>query len=169
MMDITFEEFAQDQAAGLLRAAYLLTGNQQDAEDLAHDTLVKVQVHWRSVAASRNPPAYVSRILTNHFLSAMRKRAPQLVELTEQHQRETRPDFVDQISERDALTRAIRLLPERERTAVVLRHYLDLDSHEIAQAMGTTSSTVRSTLSRGVATLREQLKYTAPVREDCDR
>lgn len=54
---LPFEEFAREYTAGLLRTAYLLTGKQEDAEDLVQDTLVKVHVQWKRIAASHNSTA----------------------------------------------------------------------------------------------------------------
>ena len=61
----------------------------------------------------------------------------------------------------DSVTEGLRLaldsLPYRQRAAVVLRFYLDLPDEETAQILGCTAGTVRSLISRGVATLRETL------------
>lgn len=159
-MDASFEQFAQEQTIRLLRTAYLLTGNQQDAEDLAQDTLVKVHQRWRQVAKSRNRVAYVQRMLTNHFLSGKRKHSGRLEELTGQEADGEHLDFVDALTERDALVQALMVLPPRERTALVLNYYLHLDNHEVAVVMGVTDSTTRSTLSRGIQALRAGLQTT---------
>lgn len=157
VMDTSFEEFARERTADLLRTAYLLTDNQQDAEDLAQDTLVKAQMRWKQVMASRNRTAYVHRMLTNHFLSGKRRGSARHELLTGREHDGERSDFVDVLAERDALSHALARLPKRERTALVLRHYLHLDNHEVALAMGVTDSTARSTLSRGIRSLRAEL------------
>lgn len=158
VMDTRFENFARERGAGLLRTAFLLTGNQQDAEDLAQDTLVKVHLRWKQVAASENRIAYVNRMLTNHFLSGKRKRSGRLLPLSGRDEVGEHPDFADQLTERDALAQALQQLPKRERATVVLKHYLRLDNHEVAVAMDIAESTVRSALSRGVEKLRVQLR-----------
>jgi RNA polymerase sigma-70 factor (sigma-E family) len=158
VMDTSFEDFARTRTAGLLRTAFLLTGNQQDAEDLTQDTLLKVHQRWKQVAASQNRSAYVNRMLTNHFLSGKRKRSARLLPLTGQDEVGQHSDFAEQLTERDALAQALHQLPERERAAVVLKHYLRLDSREVAVAMETTESTARSTLSRGIQKLRAELQ-----------
>jgi RNA polymerase sigma factor (sigma-70 family) len=53
----------------------------------------------------------------------------------------------------DALRRAIERLPQRMRAAVVLRYYEDLSEAEIAEALGVSLGTVKSTVSRAVAKL----------------
>lgn len=76
VVDEEIELFAREQLPQLLRTAYLLTGRQQDAEDLVQDTLVKVWTHWRKVSASREPDKYVNRVLINLFIDTKRRRRP---------------------------------------------------------------------------------------------
>jgi RNA polymerase sigma factor (sigma-70 family) len=52
---------------------------------------------------------------------------------------------------------AIRRLPDRQREAIVLRYYLELDEEEIARSMGISRGTVKSNTSRGLAALRRTL------------
>lgn len=135
----------------------MLTGNQQDAEDLAQDTLIKVHQRWTRVVGSRDRAAYVHHMLINHFLSGKRKRVVGAVELREVETCD-HPDFADRLTERAALADALRELPVRERTAVVLKYYLHMNTREMAAAMGITESSARSTLSRGIHSLRRALQ-----------
>ena len=52
---------------------------------------------------------------------------------------------------------ALRALPERQRAVVVLRHYQDLSLEEIADALGMSLGTVKSSLHRALARMRERL------------
>ncbi len=70
----SFEEYAAATWPSLYRRAYLLSGNHADAEDLAQETLVKVQAAWTRVSRAESSEAYVRRILTNTFLSSRRAR-----------------------------------------------------------------------------------------------
>ena len=56
--DEQFVEFAQACSARLLHAAYLLTGDPSDAEDLTQTTLAKVFVVWHRVRTYDRPDAY---------------------------------------------------------------------------------------------------------------
>ncbi len=58
----------------------------------------------------------------------------------------------------DPLWRAVRGLPERQRTAVVLRTVLDRGYAEVAAVMGSSEETARAHVSRGLARLRRTLK-----------
>jgi len=67
------------------------------------------------------------------------------------------PDQVGKVADRDALLRALVRLPARQRSALVLRYFDDLDDTEIAAALGCSPGTVRSHLSRGLARMRQVL------------
>jgi len=59
----------------------------------------------------------------------------------------------------DATLRAVlALLPERQRTAVFLRYYADLDYAAIGEALGISTGSVSATLSAAHATLRNRLE-----------
>ena len=54
----------------------------------------------------------------------------------------------------ETLRAAIDRLPQRMRTAVVLRYYEDMTEAEVAERLGVSLGTVKSTVSRAVAKLR---------------
>ena len=64
------------------------------------------------------------------------------------------PDSAHDLGERDAMWRLLATLPDRQRAAIVLRYYDDLPDEEIAAALDARLGTVRSLISRGLATLR---------------
>jgi len=73
------------------------------------------------------------------------------------------------IDDRDLLLRALATLPRRTRAALVLRYFEDLPEAEIAQIMGCSVGTVKSSVSRGLARLREHELITAistPVQKE---
>ncbi|MBX6769811.1 MAG: sigma-70 family RNA polymerase sigma factor, partial [Actinomadura rubrobrunea] len=55
----------------------------------------------------------------------------------------------------DALGRALERLPARQRLAVMLRYYEDMSENEIAEVLGVSVGTVKSTVSRAMAKLRD--------------
>jgi RNA polymerase sigma factor (sigma-70 family) len=65
------------------------------------------------------------------------------------------------VDERDGLRRALLDLPVRQRTAVVLRHYLDLSEAEVAVTMGCPVGTVKSLNARALSALRTRLEEVA--------
>lgn len=146
-----FEPFVRTCTAALLRTAFLLTGNVAAAEELVQDTLVHLYPQWDRVAAASAPLAYVRRAVTNRFLNG-RKAASREIAVA------AVPDSpcaagVD-LAERDELWAHLRTLPVRQRAALVLRYYDDLPDADIAAALRCRQGTVRSLVSRGLASLR---------------
>jgi DNA-directed RNA polymerase specialized sigma24 family protein len=60
-----FEAFFQAEYPGLVRALYLLTGDQDEAEDLAQATMARVYERWDRVRVMDSPAGYVYRAAVN--------------------------------------------------------------------------------------------------------
>jgi RNA polymerase sigma factor (sigma-70 family) len=93
----------------------------------------------------------VVNLARSHFRrrKVERKHAPKLVD-------EPAVDPVD-LGERDRLWSVLQSLPERQRTAIVLRFYEDLSEVSTAEVMGCPVGTVKSLVSRGLERLRATL------------
>ena len=151
--DVGFREYVTARRGSLLRMAYLLTRNLADAEDLLQAALAKTFQAWDRIQDPGALDGYVRRAMVNTHISWWRRRR------LEEYPTEEIPDRpVDDhagTSElHDTLRRALDRLPERMRTAVVLRYYEDMSEAEIADVLGVSQGTVKSTVSRGVAKLR---------------
>lgn len=150
-----FDAWVAARGPGLLRLAYVLTGNKADAEDAVQDALSRALPRWSRISQVDDVDAYVRRMVVNANVSRWRKF----------RRKETPTDFHADTSvaegigpdERAALWQACRALPSDQRTAVVLRFYEDLDYAEIADLTGVREGSVRSRVSRGIATLRAEL------------
>lgn len=66
---------------GLLRTAYLLTGDTGHAEDLVQETLVKIARRWSRVVSMESPRAYARRVLVNLALDGSERRSRHRAEL----------------------------------------------------------------------------------------
>lgn len=148
-----FAGFVSADATRLMRIAYLLTGNQEAAEDLLQETLERVYVAWPRVD---NPFAYARAALASRAASRWRDRARRReAPLTEAADvAHAFGDDVERIAQRDELVRALTRLGPRQRAAVVLRYLEDLSEAETAAALGCSVGTVKSQTSRGLARLR---------------
>ena len=158
-MPVTYEEFADSRLGALLRYALMLTGDPHTAQDLVQETMVRVQLNWRRVDRSDSPDGYVRRILTNQFIDLRRGSWLQRVLLRAEPDevQAVRADHAAETVERDRMWSLLSRLPRRQRAAVVLRYYEDLPDAEIAEALGCAVGTVRSSISRALATLRAEL------------
>lgn len=158
-----FAEFAAARHSHLLRAAYLLTGDRDSAQDLTQETLIRLLTAWPRVRAADDPFAYSRRTMLNLYLRSRRRRwhgeRPQVV-LPEV----AAPDDHARADQRDVLRRALATLPARQRAAVVLRQFEDLSEADTAAVMRCSIGTVKSLTSRGLAALRMQLAPTQEAR-----
>ena len=62
------------------------------------------------------------------------------------------------VDARAELLGALAVLPPRQRAVLVLRYFEDLSEAQVAQTLGCSVGTVKSTASRGLARLREALR-----------
>jgi len=148
-----FRDYVTTRGPSLLRAAYLLTGNRADAEDLVQAALAKTYLAWDRIEDRGALDGYVRRAMINTHISWWRRR--KLDEYpTDDIPDQPVADHADQSQLQDSLRRAVERLPHRMRAAVVLRYYEDMTEAEVADALGVSLGTVKSTVSRAVAKLR---------------
>lgn len=149
--DATFIAFMQEAQPQLLRAAFYLTGSQESAQELTQDALVRTYLAWPKIRPD-SAYAYARRILVNQRVERWRRTSREV--LTDFAV--DRADKLDSRADhRDELLRLLRSLPEQQRKVVVLRYYADLTEREVADVLGISLGTVKSTASRGLSALRE--------------
>ena len=161
-MTVTIEQFVAARGVGLLRAAYLLTGDRHLAEDLVQAALAKVWPKWEAVVAQGEPDGYVRRTLLTTYLSWRRR--PGFFE----RPTSALPDLAAPSADpadadpdlRRAMLAALARLPRRQRATVVLRYFEDLSDVQTAQAMGCSVGTVKSQTAKALRTLRAHLSDT---------
>jgi RNA polymerase sigma-70 factor (sigma-E family) len=143
-----FEEFVTARSAALLRTAYLLTGNHQDAEDLVQAALLKAVPRWGRV---REHEPYVRRILVNESVSRWRRRR------WRETSTESLPELGDSgvdVDTRLALRQALGRLAPRQRAVIVLRYFDDLTETQTADLLQISVGTVKSQSRDALARLR---------------
>lgn len=150
-----FHDFVAARRPTLLRAAMLLTADRSDAEDLLQSALAKTYLAWNRIHDRGALDGYVRRTMVNINISWWRRRK------LEEYPTDELPDtpIADHTRRselRDGLDRILDRLPARQRAAVVLRYYEDLTENEIAETLGVSVGTVKSTVSRAMAKLRDE-------------
>lgn len=160
--DDDFSEYVAVRWPRLVRSAVLLGCSAGEAEDLVQTALVRCLVQWRKVQRADDRDAYVHRVLINAFISSRRRRWT--------GERPTAvlpdpgvPDATAEVDDTDVVRRALALLNPDQRAAVVLRYYAHLSEKQIAVVLGIAAGTVKSRLSRALATL-EQDPHLAELR-----
>lgn len=152
MDDVSFEEYVETRGPSLSRVAYLLCGSHTDADDLVQAALAKAYARWSHIGTLTSPDAYVRRMIANQHISWWRARRHE--RLSDRTPEVAIADISASYATSDLLRASVRALPPRQRAAIVFRYYEDLDDAAIADALGCAVGTVRSQISRALATLR---------------
>jgi RNA polymerase sigma-70 factor (sigma-E family) len=154
-----FADFALARSRALHRAAYLMVGDTQLAQDLVQEALTKTYVAWPRLRDPRNAEAYCRKAITTIAISWFRRKGWHNERPTEHLPEDARGvgGHESSVAERDAVWRALQDLPPRQRAALVLRFYDDLTEVQTAAAMGCAVGTVKSQVAAGLAKLRARL------------
>ena len=151
--EVELREFVSARGVALSRAAYLLTGDHQAAEDLVQETYVVLVRRWQK-AGKLDPEAYVRRIMYSRFVDGWRRR--RLVELPWSTPPDTTgSDEARVATDRLTLQAALARLTPRQRAVLVLRFYEDLTESQAAAALGISPNTVKSQTRVALQRLRE--------------
>ncbi|MGW3122840.1 SigE family RNA polymerase sigma factor [Streptomyces sp. NPDC001107] len=152
-----FEEYVRTRHAALLRSARRLVADPLDAQDLLQTALTRTYLHWHRIADKRLADAYLRRVMINTRTEWWRDR--KLKELPTEHLPDTSiEDPTEQQSDRQLLMDVMKTLTPQQRSVVVLRHWEQLSTEETAAALGMAAGTVKSTLHRALAKLRQELQ-----------
>ena len=143
---VTFEELYAQQYVPMVRLAHTLVDTRQGAEEVVQDAFAAVYERYSRLD---RPEAYLRVTVLNGCRRVLRRRV-----LSRRHP--IPPDGEASLGASHVVD-AIRRLPHRQRSMVVLRYDLQLTDVEIAQTLGVPIGTVKSTLHRALATLRKEL------------
>lgn len=145
-------DFCRRMHPRLVGALGLHCGDRGLAEELAQEALARACRDWAKVSRADSPDAWLFRTALNLTTSWFRRRRVA-----------TRPmPAAPPATEVDGaaaivVRAAVRALPQRQRTAIVLRYYLDLPVAQAADVMGCADGTVRALTSQGRESLRRAL------------
>lgn len=150
------------QRLPMVRLATFLCGDRDAAEEIVQDAFLGLQRHWSGLGAPGAALAYVRAAVVNGTRNLHRRR-----DVVRRHLRVAEPEagpaadvalLVEE--EHRAVLLALRRLPQRQREVLVLRYWSELSEAEIAEALGISRGTVKSTASRALDALERLLKDT---------
>ena len=150
-----FAQFVEARQRSLQRTAWLLTGDWALAEDLVQTALVRSWPRWERIRRRDDPEIYVRRAMVNTWSSWSRRR------WRAEHPSGAVPDgpaagdLAAETTARVAVRGALGTLTDRQRAVLVLRVFDDLSEAQVAQVLGCAIGTVKSTMARAMARLRE--------------
>lgn len=144
----------------LVGLAVNLTGSREHAEDAVQEVYSRLMV--ADLTAIKDVHAYARRAVCNECMSWGRRmvrhgRRARALEAEWERDMRCLPDPFGRVE----LLSALAQLSPRQRTAVVLRYYLDLPDHEIGSALNCAPATARTLLSRAIRKLRITLDASA--------
>ena len=168
-----FEYLVQKYRRAMVSFMYRMTHNSAAAEDLAQEVFLRVYRSRTSYEASAKFTTWLYRIATNlavnHARDTRHERPENQVSLDEPDEETgTTMDVADSsLTVEQAMLRRERMsairakvqnLPERQRMAVIMHKYQQMDYKQIAEVLKLSESATKSLLFRAYETLREQLK-----------
>jgi RNA polymerase sigma-70 factor, ECF subfamily len=171
--DGAFGYLVQKYRRPMISFMYRMAHNSAAAEDLAQEVFLRVYRSRSSYEASAKFTTWLYRIATNLAMNFTRdtrhERPENQVSLDEPAEEDSTPlDVADRrlTAEQDLLRRErlqqirkrVQSLPERQRLAVVMHKYQQMDYKQIAEVLKLSESATKSLLFRAYETLREQLK-----------
>jgi len=171
--DASFELLLRRFRTPLVNFLSRMVRDRAVAEDLAQEVFLRVYRARKQYAPSAKFTTWLFRIATNLALNSIRDGRHRQMEVSLDQQVDTgederpaievpdhRPGMEQQLMARDRaarIRRAVEALPEKQRAAVLLHKYHELDYDEIARILDCSESALKSLLFRAYETLRVQL------------
>ena len=142
------------------RYIYSLVGNQTEAEDLAQDVFIKA-LHAIGSYKFKGAPfsAWLFRIAHNQVIDYWRKQKKEktttldeAITVTSENNPVT---MIEQMSELEELTTALKKIPEAQGEVVSLRFISGLSIAEVAESLGKREGTIKALQFKGIASLKK--------------
>ena len=175
--EIAFQEVVRRYRAPITNFVYRMLNDYELAIDLAQETFVRVYTSIARYEANYSFSTYIYRIASNLAITEIRKRKRRRVvslfnvftsddgepvEMDPPDQRQLAEDALLERERKHAVNRAIASLPEKYRTALVLRDIEEHSYEEIAAILSLSEGTVKSRINRARNLLREKLGHLMP-------
>ncbi len=153
------EQFIKTHGEELLRLAYTYVKNNEAAEDIVQDVLLKAFEQHDQFRGEASYRTYLYRMTINRSTDYLRSWSYKNTILTEKFQKlfkgtKSAEQEVLVLSENRALGEAVLNLPVKYREVIILYYYKELKIDEIADMLSCSDNTVKTRLRRG----REKLK-----------
>jgi len=164
-----FNTFLSRHLTAVVQFARRYLSSQADAEDIAQETFFRV---WRKSATwqpqGHSPRSWIYRIAYNLCIDEIRRRPA--IPVSNGNDSCMQSDSLEMDMERDSavsqLSRSLKDLPERQRTAIALCALQGLSNKEAATAMEISIDALESLLSRGRRQLRARLQQDGGINHE---
>ncbi len=161
--DTTIRQFLREDYPRLVNAVALLTGDMSSAEDAVQEALVRAWIRSDRGEEIASLPAWIAVAAMNLARSRWRRI------LVERRVR-TGGVAADEGSdaERIDVRNALTALPRRQREVAVMRYFLQMSTHEVADALRVTEGTVKNSLSKARSALAVRLRIDEEEEHDVE-
>ncbi len=168
-----FERLVQPHLQGMYRFAFRLAGQQQDAEDLVQDVVVKLYPRLEELEAVDQLRPWLNRVLYRHFIDQVRRKGRQsdrpISEVADPEQQagyldafaSDTPEMGEQLDLArlgPQLARVLESLSPDQRTLIMLHDVDGWRQEDIAEVLDVPIGTIKSRLHRCRAALRERVQ-----------
>ena len=168
-----FDYLVQKYRRPMVSFMYRMAHNAAAAEDLAQEVFLRVYRSRGSYEASAKFTTWLYRIATNlavnHARDTRHERPENMASLDEPDEEtgttmdvaDTSPNVEEKLVKQErlkAIRQKVENLPERQRLAVLMHKYQQMDYKQIGEVLNLSESATKSLLFRAYETLREQLK-----------
>ena len=147
----SFEAFYRDKREHLARSLVMTLGSRDLGLEATDEAFTRAYQHWDKVKTYDNPTGWVYRVGLNWARTKLRRSKREIpsiyLETAVEHFVEVEP----------GLDAAMAKLPEKHRSVVVLRYYMDWSLEEIATSLRIPKGTVKSRLHRAIANLQHEI------------
>lgn len=147
-----------DLAAPAQRLAFLLTGDEDLAQDISHDAFVKVYGRFRTIRDPSSLDAYLRRTIVNLARDHFRRRKVERSFIQRHGSEQAASPPVPDVETAHSLWEALSHLPYRQRAVLVIRYYEDMSEQQAADLLDCSVSAVKSLTARAIRNLRDETR-----------
>ena len=158
---VAFNSMVNRYKGRLMNVIGRMLSSQEEAEDVVQETFVRVYQHRQSFDFKHCFSTWIYTIGLNLARNELRKRKRfRFYDITDMPGHEAELSVEPKLPSRlpEVLNEAIKSLPEKYRTAFLLRDVQEMPYEEVAQVLGVPLGTVKSRVNRARLTLREKLR-----------
>ncbi|WP_071458841.1 RNA polymerase sigma factor SigW [Bacillus massilinigeriensis] len=166
-----YEEIVELYRDKVFQLCYRMLGDRYEAEDIAQEAFIRAYINIKSFNQNLKFSSWIYRIATNLCIDRIRKKKPDYyldaevpgtegLNMYSQVSADTaRPEVeLESLELRDEVQKQIAMLPEKYRSAIVLKYIEELSLNEISEILDLPLGTVKTRIHRGREALRQQLK-----------
>lgn len=155
MTDCSFEECFREHFPRLVALGESMTGDSGVAHEFAQEAFLRLHDRWDTVSTYERPGSWLRRVMSNLLIDHHRSRTAErraVERLASSAPRHGDPNRF----EPGEWSELVAVLPSRQRLIVSLFYGCDQPISEIAEALGVSANTVKSSLSKARNTLRAE-------------